>query len=204
MEKQVNKDHYDFEKYCYPERWESYYHQIKESLALRPKNILEIGSGDKFFGNYIKTNTNIEYKSLDIAGDLSPDIIGSVDNMPIEDGSFDLVCAFEVLEHLPFEKFEKSISEIKRVSRRHAIISLPHFGPVIKFSFKIPFLRELKFAWKIPYHPIHKFNGQHYWEIGKKNFSNAKIKSILERNFKVIRDFIPFDSQYHHFYLLQK
>jgi ubiquinone/menaquinone biosynthesis C-methylase UbiE len=204
MEKQVNKDHYDFEKYCYPERWESYYHQIKESLALRPKNILEIGSGDKFFGNYIKTNTNIEYKSLDIAGDLSPDIIGSVDNMPIEDGSFDLVCAFEVLEHLPFEKFEKSISEIKRVSRRHAIISLPHFGPVIKFSFKIPFLRELKFAWKIPYHPIHKFNGQHYWEIGKNNFSNAKIKNILEKNFKVTKDFIPFDSQYHHFYILEK
>jgi ubiquinone/menaquinone biosynthesis C-methylase UbiE len=204
MEKQVNKDHYDFEKYCYPERWESYYHQIKESLALRPKNILEIGSGDKFFGNYIKTNTNIEYKSLDIAGDLSPDIIGSVDNMPIEDGSFDLVCAFEVLEHLPFEKFEKSISEIKRVSRRHAIISLPHFGPVIKFSFKIHFLRELKFAWKIPYHPIHKFNGQHYWEIGKNNFSNAKIKNILEKNFKVTKDFIPFDSQYHHFYILEK
>jgi ubiquinone/menaquinone biosynthesis C-methylase UbiE len=124
--------------------------------------------------------------------------------MPIEDGSFDLVCAFEVLEHLPFEKFEKSISEIKRVSRRHAIISLPHFGPVIKFSFKIPFLRELKFAWKIPYHPIHKFNGQHYWEIGKNNFSNAKIKNILEKNFKVTKDFIPFDSQYHHFYILEK
>lgn len=201
--KQVDKTAYNFHSYCGKDRWVSYYHQIDEILKLNPKNMLEIGSGGHFVKNYIKNNTNIDYKNLDIADDLNPDIMGSVDDIPLPDDSFDLVCAFQILEHLPFEKFEKSLLEIKRISRGSVLISLPHFGTMIKFSFKIPFIKEKRFAFKIPYSIKHKFDGQHYWEIGKKGYSRFKIKSIIERHFIIKDDFIPFDNSYHHFYILK-
>lgn len=204
MEKQIDKSHYYFQKYCYPDRWASYYHQINESLKLEPKNILEIGAGDKFFGNYIKSNTGIEYKNLDIANDLNPDTLGSVDDMPVADNSFDLVCAFEVLEHLPFEKFEKCLNELKRVSKKYIVISLPHFGPPVKFLIKLPFLPKISFAFKIPFARKHTFNGQHYWEIGKRGYSSRAIRGILKKYFVVEKEFVPFENQYHRFYILTK
>lgn len=45
------------------------------------------------------------------------------ENLPFKDSSFDLVIADNVLEHLP--DFEKGLSEIKRVTKRRAIIVLP-------------------------------------------------------------------------------
>ncbi len=202
--KQVDKSKYKFHSYCGPDRWASYYHQIDEVLKLKPKNILEIGTGDGVFKNYIQNNTNIEYKNLDIAEDLNPDIVGSVEDIPFPDNSFDVVCAFEILEHLSFEKFDVSLRELKRVSKKEAIISLPHFGPTIKISFKIPFLKEIKIALKIPYAQKHIFNGEHYWEIGKKGYSVRKIKSILRKYFEIKKEFIPYENQYHHFFVLGK
>jgi ubiquinone/menaquinone biosynthesis C-methylase UbiE len=200
--KQVDKSKYKFHSYCGFDRWASYYHQINESIKLKPKNILEVGVGDGVFKNYIKNNTNIEYKNLDIAEDLNPDVVGSVENIPFPKNSFDLVCAFEILEHLPFEKFENSIKELSRVSSGNVIISLPHFGPAVKLSFKIPFIKEVKLAFKVPYLRKHSFNGEHYWEIGKKGYSLSKIKNILKNHFNIKKEFVPFENQYHHFFIL--
>jgi SAM-dependent methyltransferase len=202
--RQVNKSHYQLNKYSNPERWASYFYQIKEVLNLNPKSILEIGVGDKVFGEYIKNNTNLLYKSMDLADDLQPDIVGNVSNIPFAGGSFDVVCAFEVLEHLPFDQFEKSLEELKRVSNKHIVISLPHFGPPVKFMIKIPFLPELKFAFKIPFYKKHIFSGEHYWEIGKKGYSPSFIKSVTMKHCKVLKEFVPFENQYHHFYVLEK
>lgn len=204
MDKQVDKKAYSFSSYSFPGRWVSYFHQIGESLALKPDSILEVGTGDGVYKNYILNNTKILYKNLDIAQDLNPDIVGTVDNIPLENDSFDLVCAFEVLEHLPFERFEKCLSELKRVSKKYIIISLPHFGPPIKFCLKIPFIKEIKFSFKIPFSIRHVFDGQHYWEIGKTGYSSRKIKKIIKSHFVLMKDFIPFENQYHHFYILKK
>ena len=202
--KQVNKSHYNFSKYSHPERWASYYYQIKEVLDLNPKNILEVGVGDKVFGEYFKNNTNLIYQSLDTAEDLSPHIIGDILNIPIENNKFDVVCAFEVLEHLPFNKFEEALAELGRVSKKFVVISLPHFGPPIKFMIKIPFLPEMKFAFKIPFYQKHTFNGEHYWELGKKDYSVSNILKILNKNFGILKHFVPFENQYHHFFILKK
>lgn len=204
MEKQVERGHYDFRKYGHLSRWVSYYHQLDEVLAIQPENVLEVGVGDKVFGSYLKNNTNVEYRSLDIAEDLDPDVLGSVEEIPLPDGSFDVVVAFEVLEHLPFERFEAALKEIARVSRTHVIISLPHFGPPLKLGFKVPFVREIEVACKVPFAKKHEFNGQHYWEIGKRGYSPKKIKKILSKYFVLKRDYIPYGSQYHHFYILEK
>lgn len=204
MRKQVNKDHYDFKKYSHPDRWVSYFNQINETLASQAGSVLEIGVGDKVFGSYLKNNTTINYSSLDIAEDLNPDFIGSVTSIPIGDNSFDAVCAFEVLEHLPFECFDRALMELSRVSKKTVIISLPHFGPAIKFLFKVPFLPTIRFAIKIPFHKTHTFNGEHYWEIGKKDYSLSAIKKIINNHYSIKKHFVPFENQYHHFFVLEK
>lgn len=206
MKKQVDKNSYNFDKYCDLDRWSSYWYQIKEVLKCFPKTVLEIGVGDKVFASYLKNNTNIKYLCLDIAEDLSPDVIGSVENTPFQDGSFDLVCAFEVLEHLPFEKFENNLLELKRVSKKNVIISLPHWGRHFSFYMRLPFLKIIKGQYKFNGLSIeHKFDGQHYWEIGKKGYSFKLIKKIIEDcGFKIRKDYICFNSPYHHFFVLEK
>ncbi len=202
--KQVDKKAYEFSRYCYPDRWASYYYQLREIIEQKPSSVLEVGTGDGVVKQYLQSNTDIEYKNLDIAEDLHPDVVGSVESIPLPDNNVDMVVAYEILEHLPFEKFEQVLKELKRVSKSSVIISLPHFGPPIKFSFKIPFLPELRFAFKIPFPKKHVFDGQHYWEIGKKGYSIRKIRSILEKYFIIQKEFIPFENQYHHFFILKK
>lgn len=202
--KQVDKTAYDFSRYAHSGRFVSYYHQLAEVLALKPESVLEIGVGDGAFRDYLKNNTNISYTSVDVADDLHPDVVGDVTKLPFEDNKFDVVCAFEVLEHIPFEHFEKALAELARVSRGNVVLSLPHFGPPVKFLLKIPFLPELSFAFKVPFARKNVFNGQHYWEIGKRDYSPARIQDILKKYFIVEKEFVPFENQYHHFYILKK
>ena len=202
--KQVDKEAYRFSSYAHVGRFVSYYHQLDEVVKLAPKTVLEVGVGDGVFRDYLKHNSDIQYTSVDIAEDLHPDVVGSVTKLPFKDSTFDVVCAFEVLEHLPFEQFETAVEEIARVAERGAILSLPHFGPPVQFFLKIPFLKPIQCSFKIPFARVHAFNGQHYWEIGKKGYSPRCIRDVLERSFIVEKEFVPFESQYHHFYVLRK
>lgn len=200
---QVSKKAYDFSKYSHKGRWISYFHQLDEVLKYSPDSILEIGVGDAVFANYLKNITSIKYTSVDVASDLKPDIISGIESIPLPDKSYDIVCAFEVLEHIPFDKFLIALKEMNRIARKAVIISIPHFGPSFKFSFKIPFIKEISLTIKIPFLKRHKWNGQHYWEIGKKGYSVNKIKNIISEEFIIKKDFIPFENQYHHFFILE-
>lgn len=184
-------------------RWASYWCQINEVLDLHPRNVLEIGAGNKTVANYLK-NKGMETVTLDVNRELNPDIVASVVKMPIDSDFFDAVLCAEVLEHLPFDDFGKCLAEIRRVTARYLVLSLPHFGPSVRLSFKVPFLREKKFAFKISWPVRHRFNGKHYWEIGKKGYPLAKIRRIIKNYFQIRKEFIPFENQYHHFFILEK
>lgn len=200
---QVDKAHYNFGKYAFEGRFVSYYWQLKEVLEQKPSSVLEVGVGDHVFGDFIKNNTAVSYTSVDVAEDLRPDVVGSVLQLPFTDKSFDVVCAFEVLEHLPFEQFDKALNELCRVARSHIVISIPHFGPMLSLSLKIPFLPQIRAALKIPYPQKHKFNGQHYWELGKRWHPVSLIRKKLSVHGDIMRDFVPFGSPYHHFFVVK-
>jgi SAM-dependent methyltransferase len=204
MKPQVNKSHYLFARYVGFDRWASYHTQLKETLLLAPESVMEIGPGDGVYRNYLLSQTEVRYQSLDIDPELKPDIVGSVTAIPLPDNAVDYVMAFEVLEHLPFDQFSIALKEIARVARHGAIVSLPHFGPPVKLLFKLPFLPEISFAFKIPYLPVHHFNDQHYWELGKKGYSVSRILRELNNFFVVEKHFVPFENQYHHFFVLTK
>ena len=203
MSKQVNKNHYEFGRYGFDGRFVSYYWQLREVLGLNPASVLEVGVGDKVFGDFIKNNTPVAYTSLDVAEDLKPDVVGSILQLPFADRSFDVVCAFEVLEHLPFEQVDKAIAELARVARTHVLVSVPHFGPMLSFSLKIPFLPHLQLALKVPYPKVHIFNGQHYWELGKRGYPPSILRKRLLAHGRLEKDFVPFNSAYHHFFVLR-
>lgn len=192
-----------FHQYDYQERWISYWHQIDEILKLKPRTVLEVGIGSQLVADYLKRQ-GLELKTLDLDKELKPDFVANVTKIPLADGAVDLILCAEVLEHLPFNNFEPSLRELKRVTKKNVVLSLPHFGPPLKLSFKAPFLKQIKLAWKIPYHPLHRAGGPHYWEIGKKGYSPRRIRQIIKRHFKIEREFIPFENQYHHFYILEK
>ena len=200
---QVGKSHYEFGRYGFEGRFVSYYHQLREVLAQKPLSVLEVGVGDKVFGNFIKNNTAVSYTSVDIAEDLRPDVVGSVLALPFADKSFDITCAFEVLEHLPFEKVEGALRELARTARTHVVISVPHFGPMFSFSLKIPFVSHMQVAFKIPYPKTHRYNGEHYWELGKRNYPASRLRVLLRAHGAIVADFVPFNSAYHHFFVVR-
>ena len=82
--------------------------------------------------------------------------------------------------------------------------SKSHICQYFKFLLKIPFLPEIKFAIKIPYFKKHKFDGEHYWELGKAGFKKGRLINLLKEHGEVEMDFIPFENQYHHFFLVKK
>ena len=203
MKIQVNKNHYEFKKYVNKERFMSYYYQLKLIYDLNPKSILEVGIGNSLLKKQLSDKVN--YKTLDIAKDLHPDIFGSVENLPLEDNSFDLVCAFQVLEHLPFKKFEKCLKEISRVSKKNVLISLPYCHIASKFELKVPLIPIIRLSLAVPrfYEKI-EFKGEHYWEIGAKGYPLKKIKTVLSKYFTIKKIINPYENKYHIFFVLGK
>jgi hypothetical protein len=121
------------------------------------------------------------------------------------------VLACEILEHLPFSDFEKSLLELKRVSKKYVIISLPNSCVSLGglFHMKIPFIgRDFKFSLHFPYDWINPkkftFNGEHYWEMGRKGYSKRRIKKILRKHFRIVKSFPETNQPEHYFFVLEK
>lgn len=172
MKSQVDPEHYKRKEYDSKERFCSYWHQIQEILNLNPQKTLEIGIGSGFVCEYLRKK-GLKIITLDIDKRLNPDMEGSVLKMPFNDASFDVVACYEVLEHMPYEDFNKALSEIFRVSKKYAVLSLPDIQRHYYFHVTIPKFRGIKRLFTLPRRekPIHKFDGEHYWEIGKKRLS---------------------------------
>lgn len=203
---QVSKSHYQ-KKYDNLNRFISYFYQIESVLKEDPKNVLEIGVGNKTVSGYLKRR-GVNLTTCDIDPNLEPDVVANIKELPFKAGEFDVVMACEVLEHIHFEDLEKTLKHLRRAARKTVIISIPYVTFNIYWKCKvIPFIPEWKFLWRICEYSCfeHKFDGQHYWEMGKKGYSRRKIRKLLKKvGFKIRKEFTPDTHTYHYFFILEK
>ncbi len=206
---QVKAEHY-FNGYNSAERFASFYYQIRFIEELNPQNVLEIGIGSGVVSSYLK-RCGYNVTTCDFDSELRPDYTADIRNLPFEKNSFDVIAVYEVLEHLPFEDFDRILDELHKISRKYVIISLPvacvYFKVIVESNiFKYIFKKSfINFLFSIPqFFRKHRFSGEHYWEMGKKDYSYSKIKKRLKSKYKIIKEFRPDFNSYHYFFVLEK
>lgn len=205
---QVEKEHY-YSEYDSLSRFTSYYSQCKTALDLKPESVLEIGIGNKTASNYLK-EMGLKVTTCDFDKNLEPDIVGDIRDLKnIKDNSFDLVMACEVLEHLPWEDIDKALAELKRVSKKYVLISVPWSGWFVNFNFTFPYIQKifqrdyLNIGFIIPrFYANIKWKGEHYWEIGSKDYPIKRIRNKFQEYFKLEKDFQVELNRYHHYFIL--
>ena len=202
FQKQVSRSHYKFEHYLGKARWNSIWHQLDEVIKLDPNTVLEIGPGPDVFKNVAKL-FGIKVETLDIDPELEPDYVASVVDLPFSDGAFDMVCAFQVLEHLPYEESIEAFREIARVSDKYVIISLPDVKPVWHYQFHIPKLGKQSLSISRPFFrpPENKYDREHYWEINKRGFPLSRIVHDFSSAIKLVKTYQVVENPYHRFFV---
>ncbi len=101
-----------------------------------PQSVLEVGCGEGFVLRYLaERRPDWRLAGCDIsAGAVAyarqqcpPSVslrVGNIYRLPLPPASFDLVICSEVLEHL--DDVPAALAELKRVSRGHVLITVPH------------------------------------------------------------------------------
>lgn len=213
LEKYNPKDYESFN------RWVDYWVQFELIQKSTPTSILEIGKGTGVL-EFLLKKQGYRYISADIEKALKPDLVCDITKIPVKDNSFDLVCAFEVLEHLPYDDFETALLELKRVARKKVIISIPfstfYFGMAFSFFYakKIEWL--FSFFKMKPFYPKYLnikiptffldkegMIPEHAWEMGRKFYPRSRIiNSIKKTGFTIEEERDRIFYPYHHFFIL--
>ena len=188
------------------QRFASYWHQIAEIMSLLPERVLEIGVGSGFVSTYLR-NQNLPLTTLDTSCDLKPQIVGDVTQIPCADSSFDVVSCCEVLEHLPYELFPTALSEIHRVSRRYAIVSLPDAGRVYRLALQVPMVPDKSLLYRFARFFKRSIDpdGLHCWEIGRKGYPlRMVVHDLQSAGFSIEKAYNVFENPLHRFFVLRR
>lgn len=131
-----------------PITWENYdaarqgelrFIKLKEMIPKGTETVLDVGCGNGLITNklheiYITTAMDISEAALQSVQ--CPKVQASITQIPFENKSFDLVNCNEVIEHLTDDELNLAINELKRVARKHVVISVPHQEQLARLYYK--------------------------------------------------------------------
>lgn len=204
MKKQVDLEHYRFSRYMQYPRWSSLWHQLNIVAALDARTVLEIGPGPGYF-KAVAERMGICVETVDLDSALKPDHVANVTALPFQDNSYGVTCAFQVLEHLPFDMALVALDEMTRVALNHVIISLPDSGRTWRYLLHLPRFGERRILLNRPQFavPVHAFDGEHYWEINKRGFELGKVTAsfLAPGKLRLENTFRPFENPSHRFFI---
>lgn len=191
-------------KYLDLARHVTHWHQAQEAAEGTPSGgkLLEVGPGAGHVTQLLR-QWGLQVQTLDLDPALQPDLVGDVSHIPCPDKSFDCVLAAEVLEHLPWAEFGPTLAELRRVCRGRVVLSLP--APFLGLGLLGQFtnLGHHGLHLGLPHWKRHRWDGQHYWEVGKRGTERRVVRrAIREAGFQIRREFRPAPSLYCLFFIL--
>jgi SAM-dependent methyltransferase len=86
---------------------------VDAHAAFGSYRVLDVGCGRRFYEPLFAPHA-ASYVGVDPVENPKADLRGSVENLPVEDGSFDVVLCIQVLEHC--DDPSKAVSELRRVT----------------------------------------------------------------------------------------
>jgi len=201
---QVGSEHYAFSEYMSKPRWMSVWYQLSEVSKAKPGSVLEVGIGG---GSFVAEMRLIcpEVISFDWDKQLGPDCVGLAEALPFLPDSFDLSASFQTLEHMPYKSSVKTFGELCRVARKTVVISLPDSRKGWSIQVKLPFIGARSLLFRPPRIPAaHQFDGEHYWEIGKRGYPLNRVVRDFEDEGAALRyTYQPVEIPYHRFMVFE-
>lgn len=203
---QVEKDHYQIGGYDSESRFLSYFIQKdlvrKSAEEFNTPRILEIGKGNGFLSEYLARN-GFTIKTMDIDPDLKPDYVGDINLIQdIVKERFDIIACFEVLEHIRYDNIPSIFQKLASMNPKYIIISVPQARLYLSFWVKMNLFRPFQKYFSIPFPVKHNFDGEHYWELGKRGYSLKNFRAILTKEFAIQKEFTNPLDPYHRFFVL--
>jgi methyltransferase family protein len=204
-ETQVDASWYG-ESYMTLPRFVTHWHQAHEVASVCPAGgqVLEIGPGSGHV-TWLLRDWGRRVVTADFDRSVGPSVVSDVVRLPLAESGVDCVLAAEVLEHLPFAELGAALAELRRVTRRHLVLTLP--APFVGLSglLNLTKVSPRRLHLGLPYRRRHRFDGQHHWELGKRGTSVRAVRSAIEAvGFAVDREYRPAPSLYNYVFVLRK
>jgi len=190
-------------EYLNQRRFVMYYYQFIEIINLEPETVMEIGIGNGILTTLIRS-LGCDVTTLDNSEVVKPDILGSVTDIPVEDNSFDVVAAFQILEHIPYDEFLVALGQLQRVSKKHVVISVPDAQMVCSIEIKAPKIGTRRLSFPVPIKPFKKPGKYHHWEINRRGYALKRVVNDIEKTgFKILKTYRPPESNYCRMFVLE-
>ncbi len=188
----------------------SYAHQIDAIRRLEAKSVVEVGPGPGLVTAALRA-MGVEVTTVDVQPELAPDVVASVLELPFEEGRFDAALCCQVLEHLPFDNFVPALMELRRVTRKGVVISLPDATPHYAVNIRLPKLPRIEWTGTRRRDPGVEWKRRklqhdgHYWEIGYTNTPFTLVEKSAKEAMGVrsVRTWRIGEKVYHRFFEIQ-
>lgn len=172
-------------------------------LRTGAKSCLEVGTGSGVVRDAL-SGLGVAVTAIDIDEALGVDRVGDVRDLPAADGEFDVVLCSEVLEHLPWADVPKAVSELNRVCRTHAIVSVPQSGCDLTVDVTLPKVAHRRVHGRLNSRSAWQFDGRHYWQVLSRGTGRRAVREVMTRGFRLEREYTVPEFTYHRFYVLAK
>jgi len=176
--------------------WQLYWHQqklLENRISVNDK-ILEVGVGSGFTANYLKSK-GFNVKTVDIDQNKNPDIVKNIVYTEPKFFNFDVLLAFNIFEHIPYDEFLKFLEKLQESRVSRIFLCLPVFKKIVFEAYfyflPLPPCRIKLFLKK------RKLSTNHHWELEYEDNNLHKLKSdIYQRNFLIGEEFKYYNQQY--------
>jgi SAM-dependent methyltransferase len=201
---QVEASQYLSSDYLNPPRLASIGYQLRYVDKHFPAaRVLEIGVGAGLTADLMR-RIGCKVTTLDVDANLNPDLVSSVTEIPAEDGAFDAFTCCQVLEHLKWEDSCVALRELRRVTTKGGVLSIPTVRPRLGLRV-FPYKRNHRTLMLPGFWPrsrsLHVPN-EHYWELGLGVSMRKFDAAVRDVGFRIVDQRQPIENPFHHFFVV--